>query len=94
MKRTMIAASALSVLPLGVVAGTASQADATTGRYFANCTALHQVWKYGVAKGPIAAQKQVRDGYHKPAYGPKARKVYWRNYTRLDRDRDGTACEA
>jgi len=89
----MIAAAALSVLPLGAVAGTTVQADAATGRYFANCDALHKVWKHGVAKGPKAAQKQVRDGYSKPAYGPKARKVYWRNYTRLDRDRDGTACE-
>src|SRR3954466_4452960 len=94
MKRTMIAAAALSVLPLGVVAGTAAQADATTGRYFANCTALHKVWHHGVAKGPKAARKQVRDGYGRPASGPKARKVYWRNYKRLDRDRDGTACEA
>jgi hypothetical protein len=28
-----------------------------------------------------------------PAYGARAKKVYWKNYTRLDRDRDGTACE-
>jgi hypothetical protein len=94
MKRTMIAAAALSVLPLGAVAGTAVQADAATGRYFANCDALHKVWKYGVAKGPKAAQRQVRDGHHKPAFGPKARAVYKRNHDRLDRDNDGTACEA
>jgi hypothetical protein len=86
--------AALALLPLGAVAGTAGPADAATGRHFANCTALHKVWHYGVAKGPKAARKQVRDGYHKPAAGPKARKVYWANYKSLDRDKDGTACEA
>src|SRR4051812_46432835 len=63
------------------------------GGIFANCTALHKVWHDGVAKGPKAAQKQVRDGYSKPAYGPRARKVYWANRADLDRDKDGTACE-
>ncbi len=93
MKRAMIAAAAFTMLPLGVVAGTSVQADAAAGRHFDNCTALHKVWKHGVAKGPKAAQKQVRDGYSKPAYGPKARKVYWANRADLDRDKDGTACE-
>jgi len=41
----------------------------------------------------VAANKAVRDGYSRPAYGPLARSVYNGNYTRLDRDRDGTACE-
>jgi hypothetical protein len=93
MKRAMIAAAARSMLPLGVVAATSVQADAATGRHFDNCTALHKVWTHGVAKGPKAAQKQVRNGYSKPAYGPKARKVYWANRADLDRDKDGTACE-
>jgi hypothetical protein len=61
---------------------------------YANCTALHKDFKHGVAKGPKAAAKQVRDGYGKPAYGPHARKVYWANRANLDRDKDGTACEA
>jgi hypothetical protein len=92
MKRTIIGAVALTILPLGVL-GSTVQADAATGRYFANCTALRHVWHHGVAKGPKAAAYQVRQGNPRPAYGPKARAVYWRNYTRLDRDRDGTACE-
>jgi hypothetical protein len=84
------AAATIALAPLGMVA---SPAEAVTGRYFANCTALRHVWHHGVAKGPKAAAYQVRQGNPRPAYGPKARAVYWRNYTRLDRDRDGTACE-
>lgn len=90
MKKLIAAAAAtIALAPLGLVA---SPADAA-GRYFANCTALNHVWAHGVAKGPKAAAYQVRQGNSRPAYGPKARAVYWRNYTRLDRDRDGTACE-
>lgn len=61
--------------------------------YFASCDALHKKWPNGVAKGPVAAAKAVRDGYNRPATIPLARAVYWENYRRLDRDRDGTACE-
>lgn len=61
--------------------------------YYQNCTALAETYHHGVAKSRAAALKQVRAGYHIPAYGSRARKVYWTNYKRLDRDRDGTACE-
>jgi hypothetical protein len=77
--------------PVGLVA-TTSTADAA-GRYYANCTALAKDFRHGVAKSRTAALKQVRQGYGMPAYGDRAKRVYWRNYTRLDRDRDGTACE-
>jgi hypothetical protein len=92
--KKLIASTALTltIAPMGVL-GAVPQADAATGRYFANCTALNHVWPHGVAKGPKAAAYQVRQGNSRPAYGPKARAVYWKNYTRLDRDRDGTACE-
>ena len=84
-----LVAAAIAASPVFV----ASPADAAT-TYFKNCDSLHRVFKYGVAKSSRAAAKQVRDGYHRPAYGPRAQKVYWRNYKSLDRDRDGTACEA
>ena len=48
---------------------------------------------HGVAKSRKAALRQVRAGYGMPAYGTLAQEVYARNYTRLDRDKDGTACE-
>lgn len=52
-----------------------------------------KVWPHGVAKSRTAAARAVRDGYSRPAYGPRARAVYWENHSRLDRDNDGTACE-
>ena len=90
----------LSKLKVGLVACaiaatpivTAVPADAATT--FSNCDALHRVYKHGVAKSDRAARKQVRDGYGRPASGTKAQKVYWANYGSLDRDKDGTACEA
>ncbi len=69
------------------------QADAA-GRYFSSCSNLHKVYRYGVAKSYRAAMYQVRHGNHRPAYGTRAKAAYWTNYKRLDRDRDGTACEA
>ena len=46
-----------------------------------------------MAKSHTAAVRQVRSGYGMPAYGSLAQKVYWKNHSRLDRDKDGTACE-
>ena len=56
--------------------------------YFRSCAALTAKWPNGVAKGPVAANKAVRDGYSRPATSPLAKRVYWANYTRLDRDRE------
>jgi hypothetical protein len=67
---------------------TSAPADAATR--FANCTAMHRVYKHGVAKSDKAANYQVRKGYGRPAVRPK---VYWANQ-KSDRDNDGTACEA
>ncbi len=61
---------------------------------YANCPVLHHDFKHGVAKSAAAAQRQVNDGYGRPAYGKHARDVYWANRANLDRDKDGTACEA
>jgi hypothetical protein len=85
-------------LALTAVATTAAMsvpvaADAAAAPYFRSCDALTAKWPNGVAKGPVAAAKAVRDGYSRPATTRLAQQVYWGNYTRLDRDRDGTACE-
>lgn len=84
MKKSLVAialaASAVLLVP--------GQAHAATK--FANCTAMHKVYKYGVAKSKKAATYQVKHGNHRPAVRPK---VYWAN-TKSDRDKDGTACEA
>lgn len=60
---------------------------------FRSCDALTAKWPNGVAKGPVAAAKAVRDGYSRPATTKLAVQVYWTNYRSLDRDKDGTACE-
>jgi hypothetical protein len=83
---------ALAVAAPVSVAMTAGPAEAHSLHY-ANCTALTRTYHHGVAKSHKAALKQVRAGYHLPAYGTRARKVYWANYKSMDRDRDGTACE-
>lgn len=86
--RVAVAAAAL-VAPL-LTMTTPAEAAAP---YFSSCDALHKKWRSGVAKGPVAANKAVRDGYRRPATTTLAKAVYWENYRRLDRDRDGTACE-
>ena len=88
-----IAAAALAAAPLAVALTTMSPADAA-GRYYSSCDQLHRDFRHGVARSAAAAAKQVRDGYGRPAYGPRARAVYRTNHSRLDRDKDGTACEA
>lgn len=84
-------------LALTAIASTAAlsvpAAAEAAAPYFRSCDALTAKWPNGVAKGPVAAAKAVRDGYSRPATTPLAKQVYWGNYTRLDRDRDGTACE-
>lgn len=92
MSRRLASIVAAAALTVPVVALTAPAADAST--YYSSCTKLHRDYKHGVAKSATAAQRQVRAGYGRPAYGTRAKKVYWTNYKRLDRDRDGTACEA
>ena len=71
-------------LPIIVSSG---QADAATT--FANCTALHRVYKYGVAKSKTAANKQYKTGHYRPKVAPA---VYSAN-AKSDADKDGTACE-
>ena len=89
MKKLAVAASfaACSVLVV------AAPADAGGKYYYSSCAKLTKTFKHGVAKSAAAAQKQVNQGYGRPAYGPKAKKVYDKNKGRLDRDKDGTACE-
>lgn len=89
----LLAAALVAGLALSILAIT-TPADAAAGRYFANCDAMHRVYKHGVAKSARAASKQVRDGYGRPATSRKAKAAYSTNKSRLDRDRDGTACEA
>ena len=86
----------LVALTLSVPAGaalTTTTADAAPKLHYANCTKLNRDYPHGVSKSRKAAMKQVRQGYGRPAFGKIAQKVYRENKSRLDRDKDGTACE-
>ena len=66
---------------------TSAPAQAVTD--FANCDAMHKVFKYGVARSKAAANKQWNPGHYRPAVKPA---VYSVN-DESDADKDGTACE-
>ena len=82
--KTGVIAVALTASALTFTAG---PADAATD--FANCDAMHRVFKYGVARSKAAANKQARTGHYRPAVRPA---VYAVN-NESDADKDGTACE-
>jgi hypothetical protein len=77
----------------GVVVGCLAflpvSADAsTTPKHYKNCTAVHKVYKHGIA----------RAHYHEKGGGLKGKphvstKLYNAN-KKMDRDKDGVACEA
>lgn len=84
----LLATAVLACAPLTV----ATPAEAAATRY-SSCAKLTHVYKNGVAKDKKSADRAVRRGHPRPSSTKKARKVYAANYTRLDRDRDGVACE-
>jgi hypothetical protein len=82
-----VAAAALVFSGIAVVA---DPAEAATKK-FANCTALHKKYKHGV--GRKGAKDKVR-GTTKPVTNFTVNtKVYNANKAKLDRDKDGIACE-
>jgi excalibur calcium-binding domain-containing protein len=90
MKTRLAALSTLAIAaPLVALAG---PAQAGPGHYtpsFANCTAMHRVYKHGVARSVKAAKYQVRTGHYRPAVRP----AIYRANSKSDADKDGTACE-
>lgn len=90
-KFAAVAAALALAAPAGLVVS-AGAADAAT-TYYSSCTKLAAKFPHGVAKSASAAQKQVSQGYGRPSTTDLAKKVYWENHKRLDRDNDGTACE-
>jgi hypothetical protein len=74
-------------LTASVVTFAAVRAEAVTD--YANCDAMHRVYKNGVAKSKAAADKQYRTGHYRPAVRP----LVYRAKSESDADHDGTACE-
>lgn len=83
----LVAAAVLACAPLAVTA----PAEASTT--YSSCAKLTKVFKNGIAKNKAAADRAVRAGHPRPSSTAKATKIYLKNYKRLDRDRDGVACE-
>lgn len=90
---TTIARTAIASLALFAPLLVMNPAAEAAAPKFSSCDALTAKWPKGVAKGPVAAAKAVRDGYSRPATTTLAVQVYWMNHANLDRDKDGTACE-
>ena len=63
-----------------------TQAASSAAPHFRNCTAMHRVYKHGVARTRAAAR---RDGH-----GAAVRPAVYRANSGSDRDHDGVACEA
>lgn len=92
--KTVLATAAVLAAPIVTAVAIAPADAAVAGKYYSNCDSLHRDFKHGVARSAAAANKQVRDGYGRPATSRRAKSVYRTNQSRLDRDGDGTACEA
>jgi hypothetical protein len=71
-----------AVLALSVIAGPTQAAGA---HHYKNCTAMHRVWKHGVA---VSLRASRRDGH-----GAPVRPAVYRANRGSDRDHDGVACE-
>ena len=80
MKKSLVLVIAIPVLLV------ASPVHAQT---FKNCTEVLKVYPMGVAKSLAAAQKQK----NYPVNNPLVSATIYKTIQKMDRDKDGTACE-
>ena len=66
-----------------------SLAASANAQSFKNCTEVRKVYPMGVAKTLVAAKKQKNYPINNPHVSAKIYQVL----SKLDRDKDGTACE-
>jgi hypothetical protein len=93
--RTLGIAAATAVLATSVVVGGTSTAQAAPKSY-ANCTAVHKVYSGGIAKKSVKKNKVVSGGkatYRALKGTVKKDDALYKANTKLDRDKDGIACE-
>jgi hypothetical protein len=84
-------ALALSVpLALAVPVAMPAAANAKAPRVFANCTDVHTVYKGGIARA--GAKDHRANGGH-ARYKPYVNTALFNANKRMDRDKDGIACE-
>lgn len=86
MRKVVIAVVAAAVV--GFLYPVSSYAAPMT-RY-SNCAALLKDFPNGVANNKRSASRAVAVGNRRPAVRPR---IYRENASRLDRDRDGVACQ-
>ncbi len=89
MRRLLSLAAATALASGLVLVGGAAPAAAEPDTKFGSCRAMRAVDPNGVALTQRAVKRAVKQGYRKPLLCPVA---YDAN-KRLDRDRDGVACE-
>ncbi|MCM3140242.1 excalibur calcium-binding domain-containing protein [Bacillus safensis] len=89
LKKIMVAVLSLGLL-LSFTQVDTHTADAKTVKSYKNCKALNKVYKGGVAKSKNTKNKGGKTKYKPKPYVSKA--LYQKNM-RLDRDKDGIACE-
>jgi hypothetical protein len=83
---------AVAVLAAAGLLGLAAPADAAPkARTYASCNALNKVYKHGVARK--GARDKVRGSTKPVTTFTVSTVVYNANKARLDRDKDGIACE-
>jgi hypothetical protein len=89
MRRILSLLAAVGLASGLVLVGGAAPAAAEPDTKFGSCKAMRAVDPNGVALTKRAVKRAVKQGYRKPLLCPTA---YAAN-KRLDRDRDGVACE-
>ncbi len=89
MKRILPSAALAAALLGGALVFAAPPAAAEPDTKFGSCAQMRAVDPNGVAATPRAVKRAVKQGYRKPLLCPVA---YAAN-KRLDKDRDGVACE-
>jgi hypothetical protein len=77
---------AVGFLVIGCFFLCAPSAQAAT---FKNCTEVNKVYKWGVSKSLAAAMKQK----NYPVNNPLVSASIYASLAKMDRDKDGTACE-
>jgi hypothetical protein len=82
---------AVAVTGLVVALGMPAVSADAASTHFANCTAMHHVYKHGVGK--TTAHDKVR-GKTKPVTNFKRSNALYAANKKSDRDHDGVACEA
>lgn len=97
MKRLLITGAITLALFLGVPAlGPGSIETAAAATTYKTCTQLHRKYPGGIAKSKSAKNTKVSKGKRvkaKSKYKPKVSASLYAKYRKLDRDKDGIACE-